>query len=134
MKRSICPSSIRNANNMTMEWLDKQHRIKMEMLEITSHWECCKGDMVKHCLKLGDDKCIKQRIVKEDLIIPQDILFYDIIAMCAWGILGPLFNFYIYNNVCIGAVYVHIKKDKSHLGKVVEWQWYDRNKHIFPMS
>ena len=35
-----------------MEWLDKQHRIKMEMLEITSHWECCKGDMVKHCLKL----------------------------------------------------------------------------------
>lgn len=72
--------------------------------------------------------------VKEDLIIPQDISFYDLIATRARGKSGPLFNFDVHDDVRLGAVDARIEKDESHPGKVVERRWYDRNKHIFPAS
>jgi len=71
--------------------------------------------------------------VKEDLIIPHNITFYDLIKEKARGKSGPLFNF--------GAVEVlgmaqgkQIEKDESHAGKIVDRKWYERNKHIFPAS
>lgn len=72
--------------------------------------------------------------VKEDLIIPQDITFYDLIVTKARGKSGPLFNFDVHDDVRVGAIDSRVEKDESHPGKVVERRWYDRNKHIFPAS
>jgi len=72
--------------------------------------------------------------VKEDLIIPHDISFYDLIATKARGKSGPLFNFGVHDDVRLGTIDVRVEKDESHPGKVVERRWYDKNKHIFPAS
>lgn len=138
------------------EWLDQQRSIKKEMLEITySYWDgtghrrtvhCKKGDTVGQFLELV--RCDLARefremsnvssdallYVKEDLIIPQDISFYDLIVTRARGKSGPLFNFDVHDDVRLGPVDARIEKDESHPGKIVERRWYDRNKHIFPAS
>ncbi|KAL7539258.1 hypothetical protein ACHAXR_010752 [Thalassiosira sp. AJA248-18] len=138
------------------EWLDRQKAIKEEILEITySYWDgtghrrtvqCKKGDTVGRFLELvrcdlakefremGNVSSDALLYVKEDLIIPQDISFYDLIATRARGKSGPLFNFDVHDDVRLGAVDARIEKDESHPGKVVERRWYDRNKHIFPAS
>jgi protein FAM50 len=138
------------------EWLNKQRSIKMEMLEITySYWDgtghrrtvqCRKGDTIGRFLELVRCELAREfremtnvssdalLYVKEDLIIPQDVSFYDLIATRARGKSGPLFNFDVHDDVRIGAVDARIEKDESHPGKVVERRWYDRNKHIFPAS
>ena len=138
------------------EWLDRQKAMKDEVLEITySYWDgtghrrtvqCKKGDTVARFLELvrcdlakefremGNVSSDALLYVKEDLIIPQDISFYDLIATKARGKSGPLFNFDVHDDVRLGAVDVRIEKDESHPGKVVERRWYDRNKHIFPAS
>jgi protein FAM50 len=138
------------------EWLDRQRSIKEEMLEITySYWDgtghrrsvqCRKGDTVGRFLELVRCELAREfremanvssdalLYVKEDLVIPQDVSFYDLIATRARGKSGPLFNFDVHDDVRIGAVDARIEKDESHPGKVVERRWYDRNKHIFPAS
>eukprot|EP00956_Cyclotella_meneghiniana_P006218 scaffold8102_cov73-Cyclotella_meneghiniana.AAC.22 len=138
------------------EWLEKQKSIKEEMLEITySYWDgtghrrtvtCTKGDTVGKFLELVRRDLAKEfremgnvssdalLYVKEDLIIPQDISFYDLIATRARGKSGPLFNFDVHEDVRLGAIDARVEKDESHPGKVVERRWYDRNKHIFPAS
>jgi protein FAM50 len=55
--------------------------------------------------------------VKEDLIIPQDVSFYDLIATRARGKSGPLFNFDVHDDVRMGAIDARIEKDESHPGK-----------------
>jgi protein FAM50 len=136
------------------EWLDKQRTIKEEMLEITySYWDgtghrrtvhCKKGDTIGRFLELVRVDLAREfremsnvssdalLYVKEDLIIPQDVSFYDLIATRARGKSGPLFNFDVHDDVRLGALDARIEKDESHPGKVVERRWYDRNKHIFP--
>ncbi|KAL7540707.1 hypothetical protein ACHAWF_009273, partial [Thalassiosira exigua] len=138
------------------EWLDRQKATKEEALEITySYWDgtghrrtvrCKKGDTVARFLELvrsdlarefremGNVSSDALLYVKEDLIIPQDVSFYDLIATRARGKSGPLFNFDVHDDVRIGAVDARVEKDESHPGKVVERRWYDRNKHIFPAS
>ena len=138
------------------EWLDRQAAMKEEVLEITySYWDgtghrrtvqCKKGDTVAQFLELVRSSLAKEFremqnvssdaliYVKEDLILPQDISFYDLIATRARGKSGPLFNFDVHDDVRIGAVDIRVEKDESHPGKVVERRWYDRNKHIFPAS
>ena len=139
------------------EWKEKQERIRKELLEITySYWDGSghrrfvrveKGDTIGTFLEIvRKDLCKEFRemqnissadallYVKEDLIIPQDITFYDLIATKARGKSGPLFNFDVHDDVRIGAVDSRVEKDESHPGKVVERRWYDRNKHIFPAS
>jgi protein FAM50 len=71
--------------------------------------------------------------VKEDLIIPQHLSFYDLIVTKARGKSGPLFHFDVHEDVRI-ITDVNVEKDESHPGKVVERRWYERNKHIFPAS
>ena len=55
--------------------------------------------------------------VKEDLILPQDISFYDLIATRARGKSGPLFNFDVHEDVRLGAIDARVEKDESHPGK-----------------
>mmetsp|Transcript_15580 Transcript_15580/g.35747 ORF Transcript_15580/g.35747 Transcript_15580/m.35747 type:complete len:355 (+) Transcript_15580:49-1113(+) len=69
--------------------------------------------------------------IKEDLIIPHNITFYDLIKEKARGKSGPLFNFDVHDDVRINND-VRVEKDESHAGKIVDRKWYERNKHIFP--
>lgn len=71
--------------------------------------------------------------IKEDLIIPANYTFYELIATRARGKSGPLFNFDVHDDVRM-VNDARIEKNESHAGKVVERRWYDRNKHIFPAS
>jgi protein FAM50 len=137
------------------EWLAAQKQMKEEKLEITySYWDGTghrrtvvvkKGDTVGEFLALVRRDLAKDfrelqtakgdlMYVKEDLILPHDITFYDLIVTKARGKSGPLFHFDVHEDIRIGAVDSRVEKDESHPGKVVERKWYDRNKHIFPAS
>ena len=74
--------------------------------------------------------------VKEDLILPSNISFYDLIKSKARGKSGPLFHFDVHDDVRIGGAVndVRIEKDESHPGKVMEKALYNRNKDKFPYS
>ncbi len=72
--------------------------------------------------------------VKEDLMLPHDISFYDLIVTKARGKSGPLFHFDVHEDVRMGPLDRRVEKDESHPGKVVERRWYERNKHIYPAS
>jgi protein FAM50 len=141
---------------LELEWKDRQELVKQERLQITySYWDgsghrkeckCCKGDTIGDFLEqVRKDLCGSFKelnsvaadallYVKEDLIIPQDLTFYDLIATKARGKSGPLFHFDVHDDVRVGAIDTRIEKDESHPGKVVERRWYERNKHIFPAS
>lgn len=71
--------------------------------------------------------------MKEDLIIPHQHSFYELIVNKARGKSGPLFHFDVHEDVRTTAD-ATIEKDESHAGKVVERHWYEKNKHIFPAS
>lgn len=138
------------------EWKLRQLEIKKERLEITySYWDgsghrrtctIVKGDTVGDFLEvvrkdlagqfreLGSVASDALLYVKEDLILPQDISFYDLIATKARGKSGPLFHFDVHDDVRVGPLDSRVEKDESHPGKVVERRWYERNKHIFPAS
>jgi len=138
------------------EWKQTQERIKQEKLEIIySYWDgsghrrtvvCKKGDSIGEFLELVRIDLSKEfrelnsissdalLYVKEDLIVPQDMTFYDLIATKARGKSGPLFHFDVHDDIRVGAIDTRIEKDESHPGKVVERRWYERNKHIFPAS
>jgi len=138
------------------EWKEQQEAIKNEKLEITySYWDgsghrrqcvCLKGNTIGDFLEqarqdlsrefrelsnIASDALI---YVKEDLMIPQDLTFYDLIVTKARGKSGPLFSFDVHDDVRVGPIDSRIETDESHPGKVVERRWYERNKHIFPAS
>jgi protein FAM50 len=71
--------------------------------------------------------------VKEDLIIPQHLSFYDLIITKARGKSGPLFHFDVHEDIRL-INDATVEKDESHPGKIVERRWYEKNKHIFPAS
>jgi protein FAM50 len=141
---------------LLVEWKIQQQAAKQQQLLITySYWDgsghrrdiCVRqGDSIgtflaavlrdlakdfRECAALTADAVL---YVKEDLIIPQDLTFYDLIATKARGKSGPLFHFDVHDDIRVGAVDTRIEKDESHPGKVVERKWYERNKHIFPAS
>lgn len=68
--------------------------------------------------------------VKEDIIVPGNVSFYELIRDKARGKSGPLFHFDVHDD--IRKADTRIEKDDSHAGKVVDKKWYERNKHIFP--
>ena len=147
---------LQERQRLKSEWMTRQEDLKKEQLEITySYWDgsghrrtvkCRKGDTIQDFLELVRKELAKEFremqsvtsdaliYVKEDLIIPQDISFYDLIVTKARGKSGPLFNFDVHDDVRVGAIDVRVEKDESHPGKVVERRWYERNKHIFPAS
>ncbi|KAF9194967.1 hypothetical protein BGZ50_005433 [Haplosporangium sp. Z 11] len=136
---------------LRQEWLRKQEEIKKETIQITySYWdgsghrkevECKKGDTIAQFL----EKCRQQfqqlrgvsidnmMYVKEDLIIPHHYTFYDFIINKARGKSGPLFSFDVHEDIRLTND-ANVEKDESHAGKVVERSYYERNKHIFPLS
>ena len=142
---------------LEQEWTDQQEKIKLEKLQITySYWDgsghrrtctITKGDSVgdgflevvrkdlsRDFRELKNVACDALLYVKEDLILPHDITFYDLIATRARGKSGPLFHFDVRDDIRTGPLDVRVEKDESHPGKVVERSWYEKNKHIFPAS
>ncbi|KAH8826982.1 XAP5-domain-containing protein [Flagelloscypha sp. PMI_526] len=136
---------------LRQEWLAKQVALKAEEVEVVySYWDgsghrksvmCKKGDSIAQFL----EKCRQQlpelrgvnvdnlMYVKEDLIIPHHYTFYDFIVNKTRGKSGPLFNFDVHDDVRLLADATK-EKDESHAGKVVERNYYQKNKHIFPAS
>lgn len=68
--------------------------------------------------------------VKEDLIIPANVTFHQLIKDKAKGKSGPLFNFDVHADLSAGNI--NVQRDDSHAGKIVDKKWYERNRHIFP--
>lgn len=137
------------------EWLAEQEVIKKQMVEVVYSWwdgsghrkamEVRKGTTIGKFLEyvklqlspefpevrsISSDGLL---YVKEDMIIPHHISFYDLIAMKARGKSGPLFHFDVHDDVRL-VNDSRIEKDESHPGKVVDRHWYEKNKHIFPAS
>lgn len=141
---------------LEQQWKERQMAMQNEKLEITySYWdgsghrrnvvvtkgasigeflEDVRKDLCKDFRELASVASDALLYVKEDLILPHDITFYDLIATKARGKSGPLFHFDVHEDVRLGPVDRRIEKDESHPGKVVERRWFERNKHIFPAS
>lgn len=143
------------------EYLERSRREKGESVTITySYYDgtrrdggkiaCVKGDTVEQFLQkvraslLKDGEKTVQRdmkhcdasgmmFIKEDLIIPHDVSFYDLIVSRARGKSGPLFRFDKRDDVRLrGGADVEV--ENSHPGKVILRTWYDRNKGMFPAN
>lgn len=137
------------------QWLREQELIKNEPLSITySYWDGTghrrviqvrKGDSIGEFLRAVQQQLAPEfrevrttsvenlLYVKEDLIIPHQHSFYELIINKARGKSGPLFHFDVHEDVRTIADATK-EKDESHAGKVVERHWYEKNKHIFPAS
>lgn len=139
------------------QWKERQVEIQKEKLEITySYWDgsghrrtctVTKGSSIGDFLEIVRQDLSQEfrremanvssdglLYVKEDLILPHDITFYDLIVTKARGKSGPLFHFDVHDDIRVGPLDSRVEKDESHPGKVVERRWYERNKHIFPAS
>merc|ERR1739838_94834 len=71
--------------------------------------------------------------VKEDIILPNDISFFELREKEAWGKTGPLYDFEVYDDLRINAD-IRTAGRKSHPGKIVTRSWYELNKHTYPAS
>ncbi|XP_020241339.1 protein XAP5 CIRCADIAN TIMEKEEPER isoform X2 [Asparagus officinalis] len=161
VETSFLPDSEREAEEqaererLRRQWLREQEIIRNEPLQITySYWDGTghrrviqvrKGDTIGEFLRAVQQQLASEfrevrttsvenlLYVKEDLIIPHQHSFYELIINKARGKSGPLFHFDVHEDVRTIAD-ATIEKDESHAGKVVERHWYDKNKHIFPAS
>ncbi|KAK1601072.1 hypothetical protein QYE76_007419 [Lolium multiflorum] len=140
---------------LKMQWSREQELVKNEPLSITySYWDgtghrraiqARKGDSIGEFLRAVQQQLAPEfrevrttsvenlLYVKEDLIIPHQHSFYELIVNKARGKSGPLFHFDVHEDVRTIADATK-EKDESHAGKVVERHWYEKNKHIFPAS
>ncbi|XP_050235012.1 protein XAP5 CIRCADIAN TIMEKEEPER isoform X2 [Mercurialis annua] len=161
VETSFLPDSGREAEEeaererLRKQWLREQEQIRNEPLQITySYWDGAghrrvlqvrKGDAIGEFLRAVQQQLAPEfreirttsvenlLYVKEDLIIPHQHSFYELIVNKARGKSGPLFHFDVHEDVRTTAD-ATIEKDESHAGKVVERHWYEKNKHIFPAS
>ncbi|XP_019163386.1 PREDICTED: protein XAP5 CIRCADIAN TIMEKEEPER-like [Ipomoea nil] len=159
VETSFLPDSEREAEEqaererLKKQWFREQQLIKNEPLQITySYWDGTghrrviqvrKGDTMGEFLRAVQQQLAPEfrevrttsvenlLYVKEDLIIPHQHTFYELIVNKARGKSGPLFHFDVHEDVRTTAD-ATIEKDESHAGKVVERHWYEKNKHIFP--
>jgi len=131
--------------------IEQEHAKKNEMIEVTySYWDGSghrrtakvkKGTTIEKFLELVRQEFKELRgvsvenmmFVKEDLIIPHEYSFHDLIVEKARGKSGPLFHFDVHDDIRVINDATK-EKDESHAAKVVERRWYERNKHIFPAS
>jgi len=140
------------------EYRKQQDVIKAEMIEVTYSYhdpsgrDGFKGHRNAITLPKGStmqeflNKCREQQValrscsaadlmyVKEDLILPHGLTFYELIKSKARGKSGPLFHFDVHDDVRVGAFDHRVEKDESHAGKVMEKRVYERNKDKFPYS
>ena len=137
------------------EWLLKQEAIKAEPLTITySYWNGAghrrqltvkKGDTISTFLRAAAQQLATQfremkavsssglMYIKEDVILPHTMTFYELITKKAQGKSGPLFQFDLKEHA-VASFDPRMKSQDSHAGKVVEKHWFSNNKHIFPYS
>jgi protein FAM50 len=142
-------------SRLKAEWLQLQEKKKNEEIEIVySYWDGSghrRSVIIKKGLSIGRFlDAVRDQLkesfpelrgissdsllyVKEDVIIPHTISFYDLIEAKARGKSGPLFQFDVHDDIRL-VNDVRIEKDESHPGKVVERRWYEKNKHVFPAS
>ena len=133
------------------QWAAEQAKLQAEEIDVTySYWDgaghrfttrVSKGTSIGGFL----NKCraqVKQlrnasidtlMFIKEDIILPQNLTFYDLIVSKARGKSGPLFQFDVHDDIRL-AGNAQIEKDETHAGKVVEKRWYEHNKEKFPAS
>mmetsp|Transcript_59935 Transcript_59935/g.106631 ORF Transcript_59935/g.106631 Transcript_59935/m.106631 type:complete len:361 (-) Transcript_59935:66-1148(-) len=146
----------RKKKDLMVEYKKEQEEMKKQKLEVTySYWDgaghrrtCIveKGFTMGHFLQKAKGELEKNDFpelrtvgsdtlmyVKEDLIIPHNVSFYELIKDKARGKSGPLFNFDVHEDVRMTND-SRIEKDDSHAGKIVDRKWYERNKHVFPAS
>ena len=148
----------RKREQLAEEYTAAQDKIKAELLEITYSYHDPSGrDGMKghrNAVKLTKgstmqeflNKCREQQValrscsaadlmyVKEDLIMPHGVTFYELIVSKARGKSGPLFHFDVHDDIRVGAFDHRVEKDESHAGKVMEKRVYERNKDKFPYS
>jgi protein FAM50 len=137
------------------EWAALQDRVRAEPLTITySYWdgtghrreatvpkgatvgrflEAARADLAKEFPELRAASASSLIYVKEDLILPPGVTFYELITTGARGKSGPLFVFDVRDDVRLHHD-ARVEKEDSHPGKVVEKRWYEKNKHVFPYS
>mmetsp|Transcript_39221 Transcript_39221/g.95274 ORF Transcript_39221/g.95274 Transcript_39221/m.95274 type:complete len:263 (-) Transcript_39221:112-900(-) len=147
----------RKREELARAWKEEQDAIKAEMLAVTYSYhdpsgrdgtkghrntaEVPKGftieqflnkcrEQVKELRGCGADQLI---YVKEDLIMPHSMTFYELIVKKARGKSGPLFSFDVHDDLRM-VNDVRIEKDESHPGKVMLRHAYERNKEKFPYS
>jgi len=141
---------------LSAEWLRQQELVKQEeLLIVYSYWDGSghrkeikvkKGFTVSKFLAIVKEALVKEfpelrsmnaaeglMYIKEDLIIPNNVTFYDLIVTKARGKSGPLFNFTASDDIRL-VHDIRVEKDDAHPGKVVGRAWYEKNKHIFPAS
>lgn len=121
-------------NRLEDEWKTKQEETKSQSLEITySYWdgsghrrsvtvqkgdsigdflEKVRKDLTKDFRELSSISADALLYVKEDLILPQDLTFYDLIATKARGKSGPLFHFDVHDDIRLGPLDARIEKDE----------------------
>ncbi|KAJ5068798.1 protein fam50a [Anaeramoeba ignava] len=139
-------------NELIKQWKEEQEKIKQEKINITySYWDgaghrrtmtITKGTSISQFLEKVRMEFYKELkaisvedllFVKEDLIIPQNYTFYDLIVTKARGKSGPLFQWDVHDDVRLLSD-AKKEKEESHAAKVVQRSWYNKNKHLFPAS
>lgn len=141
---------------LRQQWVEKQAALKDEEIEITfSYWDGSghrrsivqkKGNSIYQFLQKTLEEVLRKEFpelkavsadqlmyVKEDLILPQHYTFYDFIITKARGKSGPLFQFDVKDDIRMISD-ATVEKEESHAGKVLLRSWYEKSKHIFPVS
>ncbi|RHY33520.1 hypothetical protein DYB32_001594 [Aphanomyces invadans] len=140
---------------LTQEWTAEQARIKEEKVNIVySYWNgsghrqfitVTKGTTIRQFLDTVRQSLSKDfqdlrgvstdhlMYIKEDLIIPHHVSFYDMIVTQARGKSGPLFHFDVHDDIRL-VNDIRVERQDSHPGKVTHRAWYEKNRHIFPAS
>jgi protein FAM50 len=145
------PDSIKNiSEDKIIEEIKKKYEKEQiiqnsEILELSfAYWD---GTNVKHTLKVYRSCTVSEFLekaqqvlkkdyphlenssnlmyVKENLIIPVDYTFHDLIIAKASGTKGLLF---------VLEEKEGYRKDIALTAKVLERKWYEKNKHIFPAN
>lgn len=130
---------------------------KKEPMEITySYWDgsghrrsttMTKGSTVLQFLRKARDELAEDfaelRVataedlvfVKEDLILPGSITFYELARDEVRGKTGAaLFKFKVSDGNITGKHDIRAKRKEGHAAKIVKREWYDKHKHVFPQS
>ncbi|KAL8433158.1 hypothetical protein Efla_002349 [Eimeria flavescens] len=117
-------------------WDGTGHRRRIQVLRgstVGEFLEMARRELEREFVEL---RCVAPEnlmYVKEDLILPHNVTFFELIRSKARGKSGPLFHFDAHDDV---RVFSDVRKEKedSHAGKIVDKKWFERNKHIFPAS
>ncbi|CAD7941587.1 unnamed protein product [Amoebophrya sp. A25] len=137
------------------EYRQREEQTKKELIDIVySYWDGSghrrslsieRGASIGQFLKVArlqllEDFAVLRHIasdellyVKEDLILPHKVTFYELIRDQVRGKSGPLFSFGVREDVTEAAD-IRQERQETHAGKIVQRSWYEANKHVFPQK